>query len=73
MLAGLGCECLELIVEEELTEEEAEEYECPECGATITLDMTSCPNCGVGQSFEDAEEEVEEGDGETEGTGDAEA
>jgi N utilization substance protein A len=29
-----------------------EEYECPECGAKITLDMTSCPNCGVGLSFE---------------------
>jgi N utilization substance protein A len=33
-----------------------EEYECPECGAKITVDMTNCPNCGVGLSFEDAEE-----------------
>ncbi|MDR2536672.1 MAG: transcription termination factor NusA [Treponema sp.] len=32
--------------------EEAEEYECPECGAKITLDMTNCPNCGIGLSFE---------------------
>jgi N utilization substance protein A len=24
-----------------------EEYECPECGAKITVDMTSCPNCGI--------------------------
>jgi N utilization substance protein A len=32
--------------------EEIEEYECPECGAKITLDMTNCPNCGVGLSFE---------------------
>ncbi|MDR0451805.1 MAG: transcription termination factor NusA [Treponema sp.] len=31
---------------------ELEEYECPECGAKITLDMTNCPNCGVGLSFE---------------------
>jgi N utilization substance protein A len=31
---------------------EAEEYECPECGAKITVDMTSCPNCGVELSFE---------------------
>jgi N utilization substance protein A len=31
---------------------EAEEYECPECGAKITIDMTSCPNCGIGLSFE---------------------
>jgi N utilization substance protein A len=29
-----------------------EEYECPECGAKITVDMTSCPNCGIGLSFE---------------------
>ncbi|MDR2193169.1 MAG: transcription termination factor NusA [Treponema sp.] len=32
--------------------EDSEEYECPECGAKITLDMTNCPNCGVGLSFE---------------------
>ncbi|MCL2319084.1 MAG: transcription termination factor NusA [Treponema sp.] len=33
-------------------EGEAEEYQCPECGAKITVDMTSCPNCGIGLSFE---------------------
>jgi N utilization substance protein A len=33
-------------------EEAAEDYECPECGAKITLDMTNCPNCGIGLSFE---------------------
>ncbi|MDR0315439.1 MAG: transcription termination factor NusA [Treponema sp.] len=38
---------------------EAEEYTCPECGAKITVDMTSCPNCGVGLSFEYEEEEEE--------------
>ncbi|MDR3275861.1 MAG: transcription termination factor NusA [Treponema sp.] len=38
--------------EEESCETEEEEYECPECGAKITLDMTSCPNCGIGLSFE---------------------
>jgi N utilization substance protein A len=32
--------------------ESLEEYECPECGAKITVDMTSCPNCGIGLSFE---------------------
>ncbi|MEJ5188657.1 MAG: transcription termination factor NusA [Breznakiellaceae bacterium] len=37
--------------------EEEEEYECPECGAKITLDMTTCPNCGVGLSFEYEDEE----------------
>ncbi|MDR2178492.1 MAG: transcription termination factor NusA [Treponema sp.] len=40
-------------------EEEAalEEYECPECGAKITVDMTVCPNCGIGLSFEYEEDE----------------
>jgi N utilization substance protein A len=33
-------------------DDDDEEYECPECGASITLDMTSCPNCGIGLSFE---------------------
>ena len=37
-------------------EGETEEYECPECGAKITVDMTSCPNCGIGLSFEYEEE-----------------
>jgi N utilization substance protein A len=46
---------------EEGQEEEPEEeaYECPECGARITTDMTACPNCGVGLSFEEEEEEEE--------------
>ncbi|NQU80415.1 MAG: transcription termination/antitermination protein NusA [Bacteroidetes bacterium] len=43
----------------EKTEEEYEEtFECPECGHALTDDMTSCPSCGVGLSFE--EESVEE-------------
>ncbi|GHU40072.1 transcription termination/antitermination protein NusA [Spirochaetia bacterium] len=37
------------------TEEDEEEYECPECGARITADMTNCPACGVGISFQDEE------------------
>ena len=36
---------------------EGEEYECPECGAKITVDMTTCPSCGIGLSFEYEEEE----------------
>jgi N utilization substance protein A len=36
--------------------EETEEYECPECGGKITVDMTNCPNCGIGLSFEFEEE-----------------
>jgi len=39
-------------------EEEVETYECPDCQHEITADMTVCPNCGVGLSFE--VEEVEE-------------
>jgi N utilization substance protein A len=37
-------------------EGEVEEYECPECGAKIMLDMVNCPNCGIGLSFEYEEE-----------------
>jgi N utilization substance protein A len=40
----------------EAGEEEEEEYECPECGAKITVDMANCPNCGIGLSFEYEEE-----------------
>jgi len=36
---------------------DAEEYECPECGAKITVDMSVCPKCGIGLSFEYEEEE----------------
>jgi N utilization substance protein A len=44
---------------EEAAEEEAEgeEYECPECGAKITVDMATCPSCGIGLSFEYEDEE----------------
>jgi N utilization substance protein A len=34
------------------TEEEDDEIRCPECGTLITTDMTNCPGCGVGLSFE---------------------
>lgn len=46
-----------LAAENTPTEEEPEEYECPECGAAITIDMTTCPNCGIGLSFEYEDEE----------------
>lgn len=45
-------------------EEEEEVYECPECGAPITIDMTSCPNCGVGLSFEAEAEDADPQEGE---------
>jgi len=43
--------------ESEEQDVETEEYECPECGAKITIDMTTCPNCGIGLSFEYEDEE----------------
>ena len=33
-------------------EEIDEDLVCPECGAKVTTDMTSCPACGIGLSFE---------------------
>jgi transcription termination/antitermination protein NusA len=48
---------VEKVVEEAAEESaEPEEYECPECGAKITVDMTTCPSCGIGLSFEYEEE-----------------
>ncbi|MCG8453152.1 MAG: transcription termination factor NusA [Spirochaetales bacterium] len=44
--------------ETEAVVESEETYECPECEHPITADMSVCPNCGVGLSFEI--EEVEE-------------
>ena len=57
-------------LEEEVVMEEEDAYECPECGAAITLDMTVCPSCGVGLSFEI--EEVEQEDDEDSEAQDAE-
>ncbi len=37
-----------------------EEFECPECGHPVQINMTQCPNCGVGLSFEIEDEESEE-------------
>ena len=42
---------------EENEHSDEEEYECPECGGKITIDMTTCPNCGIGLSFEFEDEE----------------
>ncbi len=41
---------------EQASSEGAEEYQCPECGAKITLDMTHCPKCGVEFEFKEDEE-----------------
>ena len=32
--------------------EEIEVYECPNCGSSITVDMTKCPKCGIELTFE---------------------
>jgi N utilization substance protein A len=42
------------VSEETVMSDEADDdvYECPECGAAITTDMTVCPKCGIGLSFE---------------------
>ena len=50
----------EAMDEEEIVVEDDDTYECPECGSAITLDMTVCPSCGVGLSFEIEEEEIED-------------
>ncbi|HCS35148.1 MAG: transcription termination/antitermination protein NusA [Spirochaetae bacterium HGW-Spirochaetae-4] len=47
------------IVEEEDDSEIEQQFLCPECGHTLTPDMTSCPNCGVGLSFEEVEVDEE--------------
>ncbi|MBN2651376.1 MAG: transcription termination/antitermination protein NusA [Spirochaetales bacterium] len=50
-------ENVDIIEEEEYEDDEyEEEYYCPECNSVISLDMTTCPNCGVGISFEEEEE-----------------
>jgi N utilization substance protein A len=37
---------------EEAASEAEEVYECPDCGARVTPDMSHCPACGVELSFE---------------------
>ncbi len=44
--------------EQAATSDEEETYECPECGTTVTPDMATCPNCGVGLTFEENAEEA---------------
>lgn len=49
------------IIEDETVEEgEEESFVCPKCGYPLKVGMTECPNCHVGISFEEVEEENEE-------------
>ncbi len=62
---GAGDEYIEEVDDSEET------YECPECGAPITIEMTACPECGVGLRFEveeteESEESAEESETEKE-------
>jgi N utilization substance protein A len=46
--------------QEEDDEEDEDLYECPECGSKITADMSLCPTCGVGLSFEEEDSDDED-------------
>lgn len=37
----------------DVEEETEEEFECPNCGATVKIGTTVCPNCGVEFEFEE--------------------
>ena len=45
--------------EDTVSETAEEEYECPECGEKITVEMSSCPKCGIGLSFEYEDDNIE--------------
>lgn len=47
------------IVEEEAEESAEQQFLCPECGHPVSPGMASCPNCGVGLSFEEVDEDEE--------------
>jgi len=47
-------------LEPEVEQTEPELYECPDCHAEVTPDMTSCPQCGVALSFEYEDDDAED-------------
>ena len=47
-------ENVDIVEDEEQQEEEV--FTCPQCGHAIKVGMTECPNCHVGISFEEVEE-----------------
>ncbi len=44
----------------EAEDDTEDQYECPVCHSQVTPTMTTCPNCGIGLSFEDVEEDEKE-------------
>jgi len=48
------------IEESGAAETETEVYECPDCHAVVTPEMTQCPQCGVALSFEYEDEGAED-------------
>ncbi len=48
------------VEESEAAEPETEVYECPDCHAVVTPEMTQCPQCGVALSFEYEDEGAED-------------
>jgi N utilization substance protein A len=51
---------LEVEVQQPEPEPEPELYECPDCHAGVTPDMTHCPQCGVALSFEYEDDDAED-------------
>ncbi len=39
---------------------EDETFECPECGASITTEMSNCPSCRIELEWEDEEEIIDD-------------
>ncbi len=53
-------ENVDIIEDEAEVEGDEESFACPKCGYPLKVGMTECPNCHVGISFEEVEEENEE-------------
>ena len=51
---------VDIIEDEAPVEGDEESFACPKCGYPLKVGMTECPNCHVGISFEEVEEENEE-------------
>jgi N utilization substance protein A len=75
-LMGTLSESIEVVEEEfvkteesvvEAGEEDEEYYECPNCGAHITENMSRCESCGVELVFKDEDEDEEEADEDSDG------